>query len=273
MNWARGRTYARLLAAMGLTVGSLVSACTSGQPEVYRIPGDFHFNFRWSASPGLDLTSDPAIITRAFVESSFIAEASGTASQYDDRGKYTYPGFARFATRPPDGVIPHIGGYILGPTSATTPTYGTVYAYLIELSRTRSGDWHALACTWINGVTQARGPNKYRTYDTNALDPHAISLDMAPPPAGQPTRTTAGSGSARFPVNDVFGGWTLMETAMTDKSNTGGEKGQYRDPCDLLPDIPLPPELRIRDYASYLGAEYPEPLPTLPPVPGWPADN
>lgn len=144
--------------------------------------------------------------------------------------------------------------------------HGTFYAYLIDLTKTKSGGWRTLTCTWLDAIVTQLAPNKYRTFGINALNPHAITLEIAPPPAGQPTRTTSGFGPARFPTNDVFDGWTLVDTDTADKWS----EINYQDPCDALADNPVPPELRAKDYVH---TDYPDPLPTLPPQPGWPAES
>ncbi|MFJ9366438.1 hypothetical protein ACIRRA_18755 [Nocardia sp. NPDC101769] len=274
-------------AALGLT--ALLTACTNSAPA-YQIPDELEFSFRWSAEPGIGLTSDAAIIARAYMESAFISYRT------DRHGwpmampsKYSYPGYAAASPETGDHYIRGDGLSMAYLEPPSTRTVGTFYAQLLELKtddstqpgvpQTTPPTWNATMCVWVDGLDLKSSPadkdpfnGQYHPFvnvsgaGTLPDGGRTVRLTMQQPPSGQPTRLSAGEGPARYPTTDVFGDWKITEAKMTDPgTNSPGEQNL----CADRPDNPVPAALRGRDSRT----ESDVPAPTLDPYPGWPGSK
>ncbi|MFE3193111.1 hypothetical protein ACFXHA_29185 [Nocardia sp. NPDC059240] len=280
--------------AVAFGVAALAAACTTNSAPLYRIPDQAGINFRWSAEPGLGLTTDPAIVARAFMESAFISYGSlGIDSDRPEPTRYSYPGYKE--------AYPHfgshemvIGGVTMGIFSpGVTRTVGTFYAHLLELRTDESAqpqadppEWRAVMCVWVDALDVVYKPSNAATVtkspDGDRYSPilnigsgpygsgsgRTVRLTLQQPPAGHPTRLSSGEGPARYPTSNVFGEWKVTDANMTDSDADGGVLGLGQpNICADRPDNPVPPNLRNRDYKS----ESDTPAPTLDQYPGWPA--
>lgn len=213
----------------------------SNAPDAYSLPSSVKFTYQWTATPGINLQSPPAIVTRAFIESMSITMQSNMQGGY--------PGYYN--------KIDRLKDLHFGTNYPLTEVSGTYYQRLLKLDHT--GDaWHAVVCTWENGITYRVGD----AYETNngagALLVNATSIDLLPPASTEPQTVSSGQGTARFPTNDVFGGWTVPSAKLVAGSDEKRE-------CQALPDNPVPPNLQ-----STTSQRFDHPLPSLPPTPGWP---
>lgn len=258
------------LSTVGLLLAGVLPACSPNEPPPpYEWPETFQFNFRWSSNSGVDLTSGPAIVTRAYLESGFLADAA----RPQDPEKYFYPGFS--STRLPN----HYGERGLGGEARAGRTIrGTFYAHIVEVKPVRdlrtsvsttADGWEMSVCTWLNGLTIDYGAAEYDSAEYNALYPVRLTYTITPTESRNPLPpATNGSGPSRFPTIDVFAGWRMF-------SVDGGGYESEKNPdqtCTTLPDNPVPLEvlalMRPQGATHFTSSE---PLPTLDPYPGWPA--
>ncbi|MGV9832941.1 hypothetical protein ACWDUL_01870 [Nocardia niigatensis] len=272
---------------------AVLAACATDAAPTYRIPDQLKFNFRWSGEPGLGLTTDAAIIARAYMESAFISYSTSSDSDRPAPNKYSYPGYDLASPKPgADEMV--IGGMTMaGLAPSGTQTLGTFYAHLLELTADGSTQvnppvWHAVMCIWVDALDNKPQRPKDTQTSTSAVDvqyqpfmnlgsgPHdsgtgrTVRLTMQQPPAGRPTRLSAGEGPARYPTTNVFGEWKITKANMTDSgSDPGPDSRGEANICANRPDNPVPPELRNRDYHT----ESDVPAPTLDQYPGWPASK
>ncbi|BCI55527.1 hypothetical protein NIIDNTM18_48050 [Mycolicibacterium litorale] len=262
--------------------GASTEVAGSAWPQLLR-----EFRFHWTASPGVDLLTGPAVPIRAYLESYYVA--SSTLNLGD-----VYPGFIR-ATPENDQLDGHylaqlarirpLNGVNSSPDEAI-PRFGYMPMHILSISPIGNG-LRAIVCqgnyaTYIRSTTQ---PNKYvsisaepKTARTDGSDPgivvHRIELTdqdprtaQAPPSTGsQPQR-----GPSPAPHGDVFGKWFFT-----------GSSTSYWGPIDApVPELFPSPELR-----EQCGDTMPEPAatrlemmngfknhPARPgiPTPGWPA--
>ncbi|MGV9663755.1 hypothetical protein [Nocardia niigatensis] len=260
------------LTAVGLLMAALLPACTahtSTPTPAYAWPDTFQFNFRWSASPGVDLTSGPAIIVRAYLESGSFTDAARPQSA----DKYYYPGFTKI--RLPN----HAGEGGFGGTADPGRTIrGTYYWHVLSVKpvkdlrinaeETATG-WETSVCTWMNGLTIDYGTGTYDSSENTSLYPVLLTVTIYPETPGNPLPPAAdGSGPARYPTKDVFTGWKVFGI-----DGTGEEyPGRPDQTCNNLPDNPVPPEiLALNNPPTWSHLTYTHPLPVRDPYPGWPA--
>lgn len=224
--------------------------------DAYRPPAFVEYSVRWSAPPGVDLTSQPAVAVRAFFESAYLASSLAP--------RYGYPGFAEQVSPPNQWRAFNIADF--RPEDMPLVT-GTQYMHLARLDfEPAAGHWNAVVCTWSNGLTQKSDDGRQKIGGPSSInDVTPATISLRPPegvadPASGPY--PAGRGPSRYPVTDIFGGWRTVAATYYE--------GAELATCDALTDRVLPPELRHIDAAH----EYrTTPLPTLPPYPGWSIAN
>ncbi|WP_196054545.1 hypothetical protein [Nocardia aurantiaca] len=156
----------------------------------YRIPDRAQFSYRWSAAAGLPLDSDPAIVTRATIESAFIAAAGKTTDKPDD--STGYPGYKHAVAptrnnpqnyRERSGSIDYLyDAWNSSNLSSHGSIQGTVYAYLVSLQKA-PGDqpvhtMDAMACVWFNGLTASSSSGDF--HSLMVAVPDAVTLKMWP---------------------------------------------------------------------------------------------
>lgn len=274
MKLPRSRLIARCIPAAALAT-CLLTACSAepSTPTKYQLPENAQFSYRWTATPGLDLNSDAAIVIRAAVESAFLATMTRTYSE-NNVGKYTYPGYTR-------AVDPAMGDkdqsiyktWDASRLDVWGSVHGTAYPYLVSLQK--AADYptthvvEALTCLWLNGVSVSLNrPDEYRSPFNSALVPQAIKMKLRAPQDETPKLTSFGQGSARYPTTDVFGDWSVESMDVNSSWINAWTRKPYDDPCAALPGNPVPPEQLATTTLTFYQAH----LPTLDPSPGWPAD-
>lgn len=258
--------------ATAITV-SMVTGCVSGvhqagSPTSPAVPAGWpstlnDFTMVWTAEPGVDITSWPAVAVRAFTESYVLVSITGD-------NKYLYPGFQQSVD--PNQSIDHPTGtqFLWPKTNAPEPAWvGTDEVYISSVT-TSGRDVTVVACEYTFGTAQpARNgyePNIGEPPPYSGIDSMRITMTAPAKPGPQiPQR-----GPARSPSVDVFNGWriTSHQGGYFAQSGVGDEWPnalEDRDTC-----LAKAPE--HRDLKR--GGRYPRSyFATQPPSPGWPAPS
>lgn len=251
-----------------------ISGCSSGDrhgeasPTPSSAPAGWpaalnDFTFVWTAEPGIDLTTGPAVAVRAYNESYLLASIMGD-------NNYLYPGFQQSVD--PNQSIDHpTGTQFLWPTTNAPqhPWVGTDQVYISSVT-TSGRDVTVVACEYTFGTAQpARDgyePNMGKPPPYSGIDPLRITMTAPTKPAPQFPQ----QGPARTPSVDVFNGWriTSHQGGYFARSGVGDDwpnAVEDRDTC--LAKAPQHPDLKRGGY-------YPRTaFPTQPPSPGWPAPS
>lgn len=251
--------WARVWGAAAVVLVGTCAGCSPKDAEPYRLPEYLHVSFRWSADPGIEVRSAPAAVVRGFVESSFVAWATNTTFLHEGVADTTYPGFRAFFDNAETSRTLYFGKFGHEVIAADRPAFGTMYAHFVDLDQQPDGGWRAGVCTWADAVVTQRGPREFQPFGANALNPHWTTLDFRRA-TDRPAAVATLSGPARYPTDDVFEGWVLRDTIITEKWSTRAGS----DPCATV-ENPVPPELR-----NPQPFRQPAALPELPPEPGWP---
>ncbi|BBZ73657.1 hypothetical protein MPRS_47500 [Mycobacterium paraseoulense] len=273
MNIPRGL---RTFTALSTATVVLVTGCASGghpgqaaSPTTTAPPGWpptlNDFSVVWSAEPGIDLTTGPAVVVRAYTESYLLASVTGDE-------KFLYPGFGQ-SVDPNKSIDNPTGSRFRWPKTdrrPENPWVGTEQAHILSIA-TSGRDVTVVACEYLFGTAQPHGrgytPNIGQPPPDSGIDPMRITMTA---PAATGPQMPAQQGPAKAPSTDVFGGWRIT-------SHQGGYFAEYglasewpgiaQDTDACRAKAPPHPEL-VR------GGEYPRSdFPTLPPSPGWPATS
>jgi hypothetical protein len=189
--------------------------------------------FHWTADPGIDLTTGPSVLLRAYFESVDVAIYTLDLNR-------TYPGFLR--STPPNvdryakgalyqliSVQPLGDGYTMTPKDAR-PHYGFTPFHVLELRPLGAG-YEATVCTagYANFVESTVRPGKFVSVETDdktgkplqsgaasgiivnriQFTQHDPRVGPRPPqPPIDPQR-----GPAPAPGEDVFGNWFVTATS------------------------------------------------------------
>lgn len=266
----------RTLAAVSTIIAVLSgTGCTSNRqsgqtPTATAHPGGWpatlnDFTVVWTAEPGIDVITSPAVAVRAYTESYLLASITSD-------GKYLYPGFKQ-AVDPNQPEGHPTGTQYLWPKTDEPqhPWVGTAQEHILSIN-TSGRDLTVVTCEYLFGAA-AQGRNQGYTPmiaqppPDSGIYPARITMTAPEPPGPQmdPQR-----GPARAPSTDVFNGWriTSHQGGYFALSGIGAEwpnHNQDRDAC--LAKAPQHPDL-LR------GGEYPRSaFPTQPPSPGWPASS
>lgn len=252
------------------------------------------FRFRWTAEPGIDLLSGPAIPLRAYLESHRIGDMTGDAQD-------AYPGFARAVPHPgkprddsradlpyqlwdiqPGTDFPALTLVPLPPH----PFYGNEYFHVLELSPLSDGSgYRAYVCDGRYNIFH--DPENTGTFQP-LFPPSASSPDdemskvkvwrveftdhPTPPVPDTPVPVTNPQiGVNPAPLGDVFGPWQI--TGANSIGSWGPRGSGTYDGWDALRQqcrdkMPHDAAQRQAIYASELDTP-PAPEPA---VPGWPDD-
>ncbi|MEB3907199.1 hypothetical protein OSH39_24850 [Mycobacterium ulcerans] len=129
----------------------------------------------WSAEPGIDLVTGPAVVIRAYLESRSLASQMGDID-------YVYPGF-KHAVAPNDPAEPD---YSLNPPPITQdlwpaprpdssslpyPAVGTGRSHILRID-TSGRQVTAVVCGWDYGTAYDIGDGRYSNDPTNPLGTH-----------------------------------------------------------------------------------------------------
>ncbi|WP_245906432.1 hypothetical protein [Mycolicibacterium palauense] len=227
----------------------------------------------WSAGPGIDLLSQPAVAVRAYVESRFLVNANADIA-------FAYPGFE--AAVPPDSLTGPTSTQqrrTFSPSPAPHPIVGTQRYHLLRtVSNPPNRQTTAIVCDY-SSYTSAYdfGDGNFGYPNTEPVDPvdgvRVLWIALQQVPGG--TELPPQAGPARSPKTDVFDGWHIVGL-LTSHAGTG--KLDYPDEwptqiadgqlcSDAAPDPP--DRRRFLRAGVHPRSDYP----TLPPYPGWPDTN
>jgi hypothetical protein len=250
------------------------------------------FRFHWSAAPGVNLTTPPAVALRAYVES------YGLSGYTNGDPLALYPGFLRATPENPPLQVEagqleqsrRIRPMTRAELEALEPRYkerNSIYGYqpthILDMQPQGDG-YRATVCVGNYAAYRTRSSDKSRYYANIAetktgqpvSDPNAlvqvlrVELTDRDPrvgdaPAGPDTPQT---GPLPAPVGDVFGRWFI--TGMS--TNTWGPLGQteridtpeVRQQCeDAMPDD-------AATRTAMANGFHDQPPPHGDPIPGWP---
>lgn len=260
-----------------LALAALLGACAKTPPPtqreepVARWPANLsEFVFVWSAEPGIDLLEGSAVAVRAYQESTVVASLGGS----DD---YLYPGFERAVGpdpgpdfRPPagtDALWPETGFPVTGQRIGTSRRH---ILRVVENGR----DVTVTVCDWLWGSAEskANGGAFVSGPDNPAAPGIQVTRYSLVKPASWDSELAAQKGPSRFPLGDVFGDWRVIGV----KSAIGpvGAGPTWSDfNQDLAACNAIAPEPADRRQFLTTGEHPRSDFPTLPPYPGWPAEN
>lgn len=261
--------------------GTNSSASTTSQPPIPFTGLTQDLRIVWSAEPGIDLLSGPAVIIRAYRESYIVGGLMASP-------KFYYPGFEHAV--PPNGrkgrdlaIRPYVAGdpdLKESGFQVTTPVVGTWRQHILSLTGDDNAGYTAIVCNWDygTGVQQSDGQYSYEYHPRPNLTP-SISTGTGPlritlkPPSSNPA-TAPQHGSAPSPTADVFGGWRILTAdhlntdIWMDEPNDWPREKFYQDNKACIAESPDPYEKRL----FYITGKHPKSdYPTLPAEPGWPA--
>ncbi|MUM16665.1 MULTISPECIES: hypothetical protein [unclassified Mycobacteroides] len=240
---------------------------------------------QWSAEPGIDLLTGPAVIVRAYRESYIVGGLMASP-------KFYYPGFEHSVPTNNRGSNLHVRPLTVGDAElqssgfqTTTPIVGTWRQHLLALTGDPASGYTAIVCDWSYATAAQQPDNQYRYPHRlppelpDTADPLTgtmpVRITLTPPPPSEAGHTAIPQrGDAPNPTVDVFGGWRI--------------RSAIHLPTELYPDEPNAwpradyghDQLACRDKApdSYerrkflVTGEHPRTdFPTLPADPGWPA--
>jgi hypothetical protein len=249
---------AALLSACGPSTtktDSQPSSTDSGQGQQFpNWPATLNdFRFHWTAEPGIDLTTGPSVLIRAYLESYDVAEYTFDLDK-------VYPGFLR-ATPPnidwnaPGALVQLTGVRPLGYYNTKNPTdarphYGFVPYHVLELRPLGDG-YEATVCSaeYASFIQSDVRPGKfisiaavdktgkpYRSGPTSGVFVHRIEftqhdqrVGLTPPQP--PTALQVGPSPA--PGEDVFGNWFVTAESI----RFWGPVGQSDTPQFPTPEL------------------------------------
>ncbi|SKX72980.1 membrane protein [Mycobacteroides abscessus subsp. bolletii] len=240
---------------------------------------------RWTAEPGIDLLTGPAVTIRAYRESYVLGGLMASP-------KFYYPGFEQ-AVRPNghSGRDLNIRPYVKGDAhledsgfQTTTPIVGTWREHILSLTGDPTSGYTAKVCSW-NYATAVELPNGQYHYphrlppeplDTadqlTGIGMFRIFLKAPSPPKSDSAAPQRGS--APDPTADVFGGWKVLNADSLSTEAWLGEPNDWplkefgADQKACMTKAPDPFEKR-KFYV--VGEHSRSDYPTLPAEPGWPA--
>jgi hypothetical protein len=289
---------ARWCAVLLLVVG--IAGCRGGDDSAPK-PAELRFanwpetladfRFRWSAEPGIDLLTGPAVPLRAYLESHRVGDLTL------DLGA-TYPGFQRAVPEgPPNSELfpnePHQLRWIrpyTDPRLGFGPPgrfYGNEYFHVLDLTPI-DGGYRAYVCDGLYKIfREGQRPGTFAPVfaptagtpdpDDKAVEVWRVEFTDHPNPPGPnspPMVTAPQEGPNPAPLGDVFGPWRI----------TGASPGGFWGPTDgsdpaagLDPAweqlmercLGLLPHDAAQRHAFY--ASEPDTPPAVEPaLPGWP---
>jgi hypothetical protein len=265
-----GRVRLHLLATAAIAVST--AACTSGgdEPRIDRSTGQLaDESYQWSADPGIDLLSGPAVPVRAFLESRLDTQ---TMHNLD----YAYPGFDRAVAQSEDGN--DIFTRNLRPDVSRGSASDAVRIGNNKFrigSMTRDGDTiTAVVCNCRYGLAleQENGAFVSVAHDNVANDGiDALQIRMTAAADESKNALPRQEGPAVAPAVDVFGDWKITGFLTLyggpDPAYAQAWPNQDADLARCVADAPDPLDRR----AFLSSGQHPRSdFPTSPPTPGWP---
>lgn len=252
----------------------LLTSChllADDEPRVDRSSGPLgDERYQWTASPGIDLLTGPAVPIRAFMESRLDAQTMGSLD-------YAYPGFDRAVAAPPaDGSHDML-------TSNLRPDVGRPPSSRVRVgnnrfriqSITRSGNaLAAILCNYRYGLALEQANGTFVSVVHNAVHDDGIDalLLMLTAPSDESSNPLPPQGGpAPAPAVDVFGGWKISGFLNGIRSpDPEFDKVWPTFDADTATCAELAPDPQERRAFLSEGDHPRSDFPTSPPSPGWP---
>lgn len=291
----------KALATIGAALGTAISAitaCTTSErpasPVTASAEGTYQnwptllddFRFHWSADSSIDLTSAPASVIRAYLESFTIANIT-----FDPHN--AYPGFERATPENQSSsardylwqlvhVRPLGEGSFMKPDQAR-PQFGYELWHILELTPSGTG-YRAIVCngdyarfvkstdrpgTFISIGTDDRTGEPFPKGDSG-VGVRRVEITQGDPRVGENAPATPENpqeGPAPAPAQDVFGDWFITGSSGSfwgSADNRTDVSSDYQQRCEAA--MPDPPEVR-RDMMTGFKDQPPPPGRATP---GWP---
>jgi len=216
------------------------------------------FSMTWTGEPGVDLTSGPAVVVRAYIESYYLARAT-------DEEKYLYPGFAQSVdANNPDGPK---GTEELWPSANRPRTWiGTLRQHILRVEQSEQ-NVVAFGCMYTYESATVQGDEIRKNTEPSPYGGiSAFRVGLKAPNTGHTQDSQAGP--SRAPSTNVFGEWRVT-------NHQGGylltsewpDRGQDIDECRARAGGTTASRQTVPERA-YTKSDFP----ALPPTPGWPPD-
>ena len=256
--------------ALLLAMVFAVAGCTPRTPEQPAPPTPAgwppelaQFTITWSAEPGIDVTTDGAVVAaRAYAESFYLVGITGNQ-------EYLYPGFAEAVDQNQTEIGAPEGTEDLRPQSYSADVWiGSARHHI--LSATRSGrDVAVTACQFLFGAAIKRENGRYTAIVGNRAvrgpGVYGMRIGLRAPEDSR-SELPPQQGPSRAPFDNVFDGWRVV-------SHQGGflTSSRWADydidlqRCTQMAETE-PASQRVNPHTLYLASEFP----TLPATPGWP---
>ncbi|SIL71300.1 membrane protein [Mycobacteroides abscessus subsp. abscessus] len=244
------------------TVASLclIVGCSPGEPippvsAFLNWPSALNdFRFRWTAEPGIDLTTAPAVVMRAYIESWDIGRLTRTPPAK------LYPGFDQsVAAGDRDNQLrPEQTEEEWSKLPSTGPFFGNGYIHILEIDRT-DNQYSAYICEGMYNVFYP-APDKTGKFHALPTSPFVRRVEFSK--HGDYPRMAPQQGPLPAPVEDVFNGWQIDKISSVVNM---ADSLQFR--CDGSMPHTRSQRKQISD------ALLDSPPKAEPAVPGWPNDS
>lgn len=223
---------------------------------------------RWSAAVGIDLLNGPAVPLRAYIESRFLAENTGSL-------EYAYPGFDHAVQSNEAAESSNIGGRNRVPTldyPTTAPLVGTSRYHIQSVQRSDRTVTISV-CSYVYGVARQQADRSLRPLiDFGPIEGRgviAMRVALTPPREEAIPALPPQSGPEPAPSNDVFGDWHVDGFLAATTSYVAAQWPTFeadRDTCIReAPDSIQHRTFMVTDAHDRVD------FPTESPSPGWPA--
>jgi hypothetical protein len=239
------------------------------------------FRFRWTAGPGIELLTGPAVPLRAFVESYWVGVDTSDVDS-DVAPKFaSYPGFLNAVAQPTgvEGTIPYQITYAWpfpGMTYSGEPLYGNEYLHVLRIDLV-DGGYRAYVCDGrYNTFFHDRATNTYTSVvrwsknDDSLIQLWRVEM-RRPSPA--PPSATEQKGPSPAPLGDVLEDWSITASNMgLWGMRNSPESREYRPIAatqhqQCLGAMPHPAD----QFGPMSRREFGSPPPFEQAVPGWAA--
>lgn len=221
---------------------------TTKPPVAAGMPPNLDMTFRWVPAGGLDFMSSEGTFVRAYVES-FELASEGQSTEWG------YPGFVEASPTGIDEQVKLVTGNSFNRKVVSTVFYR-------PLRRVVSGATSRLVlCRSESLSIEQRSPSRDSVWRRIGKPwGYAVIIEFTRSANGGPPAKQ--EGDRRAPSHSVFGDWHVT---FYDRLGMGPENRADTVACDALPPNPDLPAVGVE-----MG---PQPWPTLPPSPGWPANG
>jgi hypothetical protein len=223
--------------------------------------------YLWSAEPGIDLLSSPAVVVRAYFESVTIAGEAGDE-------ELLYPGFASAVANEAETEP---GSLQLWPGlrgAYGKERVGTMRDHILRVND-KGSNVEAVVCHWTWGMATLQENGTYWSGDEDPGPDAGVNTMRFTllPPTETNQQLPPQRGPSKYPFDDVFSGWRVIGKLNSIQPIPNQEEFWPEFQQDSEACVAKAPESAERRM-FLKGGEHPRSdFPTLPPYPGWPAES